>query len=100
MNTINLGMLSLDEQVKELSDSLAELWKTHPFREGNTRTIITFICQFADDKEMPIDRELFEKKAIYTRNALVAATAIFSDGDYRKPEFLFNIVKDSLERVL
>jgi Protein involved in cell division len=100
MNTINWEVLSLDERAKELSDCLAKLWKTHPFREGNTRTIITFICQFADGKEMPIDRELFEKNAAYTRNALVAATAIFSDGDYRKPEFLFNIVKDSLERAL
>lgn len=25
------------------SKYLAELWKVHPYREGNTRTIITFV---------------------------------------------------------
>jgi hypothetical protein len=49
---------------------------------------------------MLIDAELFERNATYTRNALVAATAVFPDSDFRKPEYLFNIVKDSLERGL
>lgn len=30
------------------------------------------------------------------RSALVAATAIFSDGDFRKPEYLYRIIKDSI----
>jgi len=34
------------------------------------------------------------------RNALVAASAIFPDGDFRKTEYLVNIVKDSLQRGL
>ena len=33
----------------EFCDSLARLWKVHPFREGNTRTTITFCCQYADE---------------------------------------------------
>ena len=100
INAVDWTSLSLDEQAKELSEGFAQLWKIHPFREGNTRTIITFMCQFVESKGISIDRELFEKNAIYTRNALVASTAIFSGGDYRKPEFLFNIMKDSLERGL
>jgi len=92
--------LSLDNQAEALSTGLAELWKVHPFREGNTRTTITFICQFADSKELPLDRTLFEQNAAYLRSALVAATAIFPDGDFRKPEYLLRIVKDSLERGL
>ena len=33
------------------------------------------------------------------RNALVAANAIFDDlGDLRKPEYLYRIVQDALER--
>jgi hypothetical protein len=43
---------------------------------------------------------LFEQNAAYLRSALVAATAIFPDGDFRKPEYLLRIVKDSLERVI
>ena len=45
-----------------------------------------------------MDRALFEQNAAYMRNALVAATAIFADGDFRKPEYLYRIIKDSLER--
>ena len=90
--------MSLDEQARNLSSSMADLWKVHSFREGNTRTTITFICQFADSKGMFIDRELFEKHSAYTRNALVAASAIFKDGDFRQTEYLYKIVKDSLEK--
>lgn len=43
------------EAALQFSDSLAKLWKVHPFREGNTRTTVTFCCQYADEivKIMP-----------------------------------------------
>lgn len=44
------------EQAKEFSASLADLWRIHPFREGNTRTTITFCCQFADEMGFPMNR--------------------------------------------
>ncbi|MDE7200323.1 MAG: hypothetical protein K2O91_00085 [Lachnospiraceae bacterium] len=47
---------------------------------------------------MPIDRKLFEENPIYTRNALVAASAVFKDADFRKPEYLVKIIRDGLER--
>lgn len=97
MNEKKWEEMSLEEQARNLSSFMADLWKVHPFREGNTRTTITFICQFADSRGMFMDRELFEKHSAYTRNALVAASAIFKDGDFRKTEFLYKIVKDSLE---
>lgn len=90
--------LSVEVQAEKLSEDMANLWKVHSFREGNTRMIITFICQFADSRGMLMDRGLFEKNAAYTRNALVAASAVFQDGDFRQPEYLFKIIRDSLER--
>jgi len=98
LNTTNWNKMSLDEQAKALSTGLADLWKVHPFREGNTRTTVTFICQFAESRGLSLDRTLFEQNAAYLRSALVAATAIFHDGDFRKPEYLIRIVTDSLER--
>lgn len=98
MNNRNWSKMSLDEKAEKLAQDMADLWKIHCFREGNTRATITFICQFADDHGMPIDRTLFEQNAIYTRNALVAACAVFKDGDFRKPEYLIKIMKDGLER--
>lgn len=80
------------------SKYLAELWKVHPYREGNTRTVITFFSQFIESKGFYIDSELFKDNAQYMRTALVAASATFTDlGDKRKPEYLEKIVLDALE---
>lgn len=56
------------------------------------------MCQFADNHGMPIDRTLFERNESYARDALVAACAVFKDGDFRKPEYLVNIMRDGLKR--
>ncbi len=85
-----------EEASREFCDSLASLWKIHPFREGNTRTTITFCCQFIDDHGFTINRKLFEDNARYVRTALVAYNAYFSDGsDFSKKEYLQRIVFDS-----
>ena len=82
---------------KEFCDSLARLWKIHPFREGNTRTTITFCCQYADEMGFPINRKLFEENSRYVRTALVAYNAYFADGsDFSKKEYLERIVYDAL----
>lgn len=83
---------------EEICDSLAKLWKIHPFREGNTRTTITFCCQYLDEIGILINRQLFEENARYVRTALVAYNAYFADGNnYSKKEYLEKIVFDSLE---
>ncbi len=82
----------------EFCDSLAKLWKIHPFREGNTRTTITFACQFIEHLGIKINRELFEKNARYVRTALVAYNAYFADGqNFSKKEYLENIVFDAFK---
>lgn len=81
----------------EFCDSLARLWKVHPFREGNTRTTITFCCQYADAIGLKINRELFEKNSRYVRKALVAYNAYFADGsNFSKREYLEKIVYDAM----
>ena len=47
----------------DFCDSLARLWNVLPFREGITRTTITFCCQYADAIGLKINRKLFEKTA-------------------------------------
>lgn len=99
MNGTDWGKMQLNEQAKILSQFMAQLWKAHPFREGNTRTVVTFCSQFAENKGFALDMSLFEKNSVYMRSALVAASAIFTDlGDRSKPGFLFGIVKDSMEK--
>lgn len=99
MNRYAWEKAALEEAAKMFSQYLAELWKVHPYREGNTRTIITFCSQFIESKGFYIDSDLFKDNAQYMRTALVAASALFSDlGDKRKTEYLEKIVLDALER--
>lgn len=102
LNKMNIHLWKkedLDSVGKEFSFYLSKLWKVHPFREGNTRTIVTFASQFIESKGIYIDSELFKDNASYMRSALVASSAVFSDlGDRRKPEYLEKIVTDALYR--
>ncbi len=89
--------MSQTQLANEFCDSLANLWRIHPFREGNTRTTITFCCQFADEMGFRINRKLFEENSIYVRTALVAYNAYFSDGsNFAKKEYLEKLVFDAL----
>lgn len=98
MRTKEWGSMSLRQKAVEFCDSVARLWKIHPFREGNTRTTITFCCQFADEMGFSLNRKLFEENSIYVRTALVAYNAYFSDGtDFSKKEYFQKIVYDALE---
>jgi cell filamentation protein len=69
----------------------AKIWQTHPFREGNTRTVISFIVLLAAHLRIHIDYALFEKHASYVRNSLVWA----SQGMYAKYEYLEQIFFDA-----
>ena len=89
------------KNIEKLSESFAKnmalLWKIHPFREGNTRTVITFCCDMAQAHGIAIKRELFEENTLYVRNALVAACAILKDiGDKSNLEYLHRIIFDSM----
>ena len=69
----------------------AKLWQTHPFREGNTRTIISFAVLLAEHLGIEINHGLFEKHASYVRNSLVWA----AQGIYSKFEYLEKIFYDA-----
>jgi len=97
MNNISWHLLHKDEKAEQFSIYMAKLWKVHPFREGNTRTVITFCCDFAEEKGFQLNKELFKDNSVYVRRALVAASAIFTDmGDLSQPQHLIKIVRDSI----
>lgn len=99
MDEVDWKKISPDKKAESLSEYLAKLWKVHIFLEGNTRTIVTFICQYTESKGFKLDTELFEKNSAYVRSALVAASAVFKDlGDKSKPQYLVKIVRDALIR--
>jgi cell filamentation protein len=48
--------LSLEQKAEKFSRNMASLWKVHPFRERNTRTIINFYCDLANYRNFNINR--------------------------------------------
>lgn len=89
----------MDEKSNLFSRLMADLWKVHPFREGNTRTIITFCCHYAENQGFPLDTDLLKDNSDYVRNALVAASAVFHDlGDKSNFEYLIKIITDAIEK--
>ena len=71
---------------------IASIWQTHPFREGNTRTVIVFAVLLAKSLGFEVEHELFKTNSAYVRNALVWA----SQGIYSKYEYLERIFFDAI----
>ena len=69
----------------------ARIWQIHPFRDGNTRAVISFIVLLSAHLGIELNYSLFEKHAAYVRNALVWA----SQGMYSKYEYLERIFFDA-----
>lgn len=94
LNSIDWNTLTLDEKAKEFSKRIADIWKVHPFREGNTRTIVKFASQYAKENGFPLKEELFKNYSNYMRDALVLASV----GKYSEYKYLEKIIKDAMEQ--
>ncbi len=80
------------EVVFRLVRLIAQIWQTHPFREGNTRSVIVFAILFARSLGFDVEHTLFRTHAAYVRHALVWA----SQGIYSKYEYLERIFYDAI----
>ena len=60
-------------EIDALSTHVAEVWRTHPFREGNTRAALIFVDQFAKERGCELDSGVISKVPSETRDALVLA---------------------------
>jgi cell filamentation protein len=94
LNGTNWATISVHETAEIFANYIATLWQAHPFREGNTRTIITFATQFAETHGFRMDKTLLKDSAGYVRNALVKA----SDGQYADYSYLVKIFEDAIRR--
>jgi cell filamentation protein len=98
LKTITWQVMDIENKATVFAKNIAKIWRVHPFREGNTRTITHFCCQYADSVGFRINRQIFEKNSRYFRSALVAASAVFHDlWDKSKPEYLHQIILDAIQ---
>lgn len=98
LNSIEWKCISLDKKVENFSIALADVWKAHAFREGNTRTTITFFNKYAEEHGFHLDEKLISDNIKYVRNSLVAASYEDEELGIRKNfSYLNRIIKDSIE---
>ncbi len=71
-------------------DFLLSLWSIHPFREGNTRTCITFLWHYLQGKGIDFQVALLRNNPMYVRDSLVMA-------NYERKEYLKKIISDALQ---
>lgn len=77
---------------EDFSKLMTDLWRIHPFREGNTRTVSIFMNLFAEANELKFDGELLSKHPGYLREALVLAGV----EENPETEHLLKILGDAL----
>jgi len=84
--------LSKEARAKVFLRMFARIWQIHPFREGNTRTVTTFMLGYANRHGIAIDGSLLSKYNAYVRESLVMA----SIGEYSEYEHLEKIILDAM----
>ncbi|MBL8580413.1 MAG: Fic family protein [Mesorhizobium sp.] len=83
--------LSRPQDMAAFAGMIIDLWRIHPFREGNTRTTMTFMHQFAAAKGFALECELIRANAEYVRHALVVGT-------HGETHYLTRILTDARQR--
>lgn len=55
INNTNWSALTLEQKSATFTKYLTQFWLIHPFRDGNTRTTLTFATQFSKEHDFPLD---------------------------------------------
>lgn len=86
----NVDWMRTSKKGEVVSDFLLALWSIHPFREGNTRTCITFLWHYLKGKGIDFQVALLRNNPMYVRDSLVMA-------NYDQKEYLRRIISDALQ---
>lgn len=92
INKIKWRDLSKDEFVELLARHFSTLWQIHPFREGNTRTIVMLMTFFVEYYGYYFDQELIAQSSGYFRDSLVMASL----DQFSEYEHLEKILNDAV----
>lgn len=105
LNSVEWKNKSLDEIAVEFTRYITKIWKIHPFRDGNTRTILSFAAIYAEQHGFPMDKSIFINRL--SRNTTESGKTTYSVRDlfvfaslepenYPEPEYLERLIKKSI----
>ena len=87
----------MDEVINHLAVFIANLWQSHVFEEGNTRTTAVFVIKYLRSLGFDVSNDLFAKNAWYFRNALVRANySNIQKGIYEDRSYLIMFLRNLL----
>jgi cell filamentation protein len=92
LNELQWETLSREEFAHELARRFPPIWRVHPFREGNTRTIVMMLTMFVEHYGYYVDQELMADCAGYVRDSFVMASL----DQYSEYEHLERILLDAV----
>lgn len=93
INAISWATLAQDEFSEQMARWFPPLWKVHPFREENTRTVVMLMTFYAEYYGYYFDQALLAASAKYVRDSFVLACI---EPRYAEFEHLERILKDAV----
>ena len=107
LNDIKWTGKSIDEIAKEFTISLAKIWRVHPFRDGNTRTVLAFAENYSKEHGFPMDIGILldHLTRIKSDNGKIIRYSIrdkfvlaaLDEKDSPEPEHLTSLIKLSIQ---
>ncbi len=70
----NWDSLTREQFVSAISRCFPRIWQVHPFREGNTHTVVMMMTFFVEQHGYFMDQELLATSAGYVRDSFVMAS--------------------------
>lgn len=80
---------------EDFSRLMIDLWRIHPFREGNTRTVSIFMKLFAETNQIYFKNEILANHPSYLRKSLVLAAI----EEAPEPVYLYRMLSDALNQL-
>ena len=106
LNNIAWQQMNTSEIAFIFAKELAHIWKIHPFRDGNTRTMLSFAYLYAKEHGFPLDMQTFteELNRKYDENGRITSynirdkfvLASLDDKDYPEVEHLASVFEKSM----
>ncbi|UJS29000.1 Fic family protein (plasmid) [Macrococcoides canis] len=94
------SQMNTEEFKNHVTKITADVWKVHPFREGNTRTTYAFAKAYTEMYGFEFDNELIKKNPQFFRDSLTIAN--FYNDEYPQTEedlkYARCIIGDSIQK--